>query len=47
MVAGAGLNNREAVEFVIEHAPQAIDWLAKLGVPFNLGRPTNLVRTGI
>ncbi|MGC1469651.1 MAG: FAD-dependent oxidoreductase, partial [Sphingorhabdus sp.] len=41
MVAGAGLNNRATVEFVIEHAPQAIDRLAKLGVPFNLGGPTN------
>jgi len=41
MVAGAGLNNRQTVEFVIEHAPQAIDRLAKLGVPFNLGGPTN------
>jgi aspartate oxidase len=38
---GGGLNNRETVEFVIEHAPQAIDRLAKLGVPFNLGGPTN------
>jgi L-aspartate oxidase len=37
MVAGAGLNNREAVEFVIENAPQAIDRLAALGVPFNPG----------
>ena len=41
MIAGAGLNNRATVEFVIEHAPQAIDRLAKLGVPFNLGGPTN------
>jgi L-aspartate oxidase len=37
MVAGAGLNNREAVEFVIENAPQAIERLAALGVPFNPG----------
>jgi L-aspartate oxidase len=37
MIAGAGLNNREAVEFVIENAPQAIDRLASLGVPFNPG----------
>jgi L-aspartate oxidase len=37
MVAGAGLNNREAVEFVIENAPDAIDRLAALGVPFNPG----------
>jgi L-aspartate oxidase len=41
MVAGVGLNNRETVEFVIENAPEAIDRLAKLGVPFNNGGPTN------
>lgn len=37
MVAGAGLNNRATVEFVIENAPQAIARLAALGVPFNPG----------
>ena len=41
MVAGAGLNNRKTVEFVIENAPAAIDRLAKLGVPFNIGGPAN------
>ncbi|WP_137680759.1 L-aspartate oxidase [Aurantiacibacter suaedae] len=35
MVAGAGLNDRETVEFVISHAPEAIDRLCELGVPFN------------
>lgn len=35
MVAGAGLNRRETVEFVIEHAPAAIARLIELGVPFN------------
>ncbi|MXO86642.1 L-aspartate oxidase [Altererythrobacter aurantiacus] len=35
MVAGAGLNRRETVEFVIEHAPEAIARLIELGVPFN------------
>lgn len=35
MVAGAGLNDRETVEFVIERAPAAIDRLCELGVPFN------------
>ena len=35
MIAGAGLNRRETVEFVIEHAPEAIHRLAALGVPFN------------
>ncbi|MEM7779493.1 MAG: L-aspartate oxidase [Pseudomonadota bacterium] len=35
MVAGAGLNDRDAVEFVIERAPKSIDRLCELGVPFN------------
>ena len=35
MVAGAGLNRRETVEFVIERAPHAIARLLDLGVPFN------------
>ncbi len=37
MVAGAGLNDRGVVEFVIESAPAAIEHLAALGVPFNVG----------
>ena len=37
MVAGAGLNDRRAVEFVVENAPAAIARLAALGVPFNIG----------
>ncbi|HEY0043184.1 MAG TPA: L-aspartate oxidase [Allosphingosinicella sp.] len=37
IIAGAGLNNRRAVEFVVESAPQAIERLAHLGVPFNPG----------
>ncbi len=36
MVAGAGLNRLETVEFVIERAPSAIDRLVELGVPFNM-----------
>jgi L-aspartate oxidase len=35
MIAGAGLNDRETVEFVIERAPAAIERLCELGVPFN------------
>ncbi|QYJ07546.1 L-aspartate oxidase [Qipengyuania flava] len=35
MVAGAGLNDLETVEFVIERAPASIDRLCELGVPFN------------
>jgi len=35
MMAGAGLNDRETVEFVIERAPASIDRLSELGVPFN------------
>ena len=37
MVAGAGLNDRRTVEFVVEHAAAAIERLARLGVPFNPG----------
>ncbi|UZK68556.1 L-aspartate oxidase [Sphingomonas sp. S1-29] len=36
MVAGAGLNDRATVEFVVERAPAAIARLAELGVPFNV-----------
>ncbi len=35
--AGAGLNDRRAVEFVVENAPAAIERLAELGVPFTRG----------
>jgi len=34
MIAGAGLNNRATVEFVVENAPASIERLAALGVPF-------------
>jgi L-aspartate oxidase len=37
IVAGAYLNDREAVEFVVENAPAAIERLAELGVPFTPG----------
>src|SRR5687768_8983354 len=49
MVAGAGLNNRKTVEFVVEGAPAAIERLAKLGVPFNVdgdGDGWHLTREG-
>ncbi len=51
MIAGAGLNNRKAVEFVVENAPKAIDTLARYGVPFNQGegksnQPFHLTREG-
>ncbi|MCJ8191103.1 L-aspartate oxidase [Sphingomicrobium aestuariivivum] len=36
MIAGAGLNDRDVVEMVVQRAPAAIEKLAKLGVPFNL-----------
>jgi len=35
MVAGAGLNRRETVEFVVGQAPDVIERLRALGVPFN------------
>ncbi|MCJ2182093.1 L-aspartate oxidase [Novosphingobium sp. 1949] len=47
MVAGAGLNRRETVEFVIERAPHAIARLQELGVPFNTeGGALHLTREG-
>jgi L-aspartate oxidase len=47
MVAGAGLNRQETVEFVIERAPHAIDRLVDLGVPFNTdGSDLHLTREG-
>jgi L-aspartate oxidase len=35
LVAGAGLCDLAATQFVVEQAPQAIAWLQKLGVPFS------------
>jgi L-aspartate oxidase len=49
MIAGAGLNDRATVEFVVEHAPAAIARLAELGVPFNSdtdGEGWHLTREG-
>src|SRR6478736_518566 len=47
MVAGAGLNRRETVEFVLERAPAAIERLVELGVPFNSdGADLHLTREG-
>ena len=47
MVAGAGLNRRETVEFVIENAPASIERLIALGVPFNReGADLHLTREG-
>ncbi|MCT2559995.1 L-aspartate oxidase [Tsuneonella sp. YG55] len=47
MIAGAGLNRLETVEFVIENAPAAIDRLIELGVPFNKDSGTlHLTREG-
>ena len=47
MIAGAGLNNRAIVEFVIENAPAAIARLVALGVPFNHeGETLHLTREG-
>ncbi|WP_342658071.1 L-aspartate oxidase [Sphingomonas sp. NY01] len=47
MVAGAGLNDRSIVEFVVEGAPAAIERLQKLGVPFaEEGGTLHLTREG-
>ncbi|MBS0428477.1 MAG: L-aspartate oxidase [Proteobacteria bacterium] len=36
LVAGAGLCDLAATRFVVEHAPQAVQWLQELGVPFSM-----------
>ena len=47
MVAGAGLNDRDVVEFVVERAPAAIERLQQLGVPFAQdGNALHLTREG-
>ncbi|TCD06489.1 L-aspartate oxidase [Erythrobacteraceae bacterium CFH 75059] len=47
MVAGAGLNDREIVEWVVEQAPRSIARLRDLGVPFNAeGANLHLTREG-
>jgi L-aspartate oxidase len=47
MIAGAGLNRIETVEYVVERAPHAIDRLEQLGVPFNTeGSHLHLTREG-
>ena len=47
MVAGAGLNRRETVEFVVGEAPAAIARLQELGVPFATeGAALHLTREG-
>jgi L-aspartate oxidase len=50
IVAGSQLNNRAAVEYVVKHAPAAIEELARLGVPFNRSadteHPFHLTREG-
>ena len=35
LVAGAGLSDPAATRFVVEHAPETIEWLRRLGVPFS------------
>jgi L-aspartate oxidase len=47
MTAGAGLNDRGVVEFVVERAPAAIERLRELGVPFAMdGDALHLTREG-
>ncbi len=47
MIAGAGLNDRGVVEFVVERAPAAIERLRDLGVPFAMdGDALHLTREG-
>jgi len=42
MVAGAGLCDREAVRFLVQQAPEAIEWLRSLGARFDLGASNDL-----
>lgn len=35
LVAGAGLSDPAATRFVVEHAPESVQWLRQLGVPFS------------
>jgi L-aspartate oxidase len=47
MIAGAGLNDRQVVEHVVEAAPRAIEHLIELGVPFaQEGDALHLTREG-
>ena len=47
MIAGAGLNRLDTVEYVVERAPNAIARLVELGVPFNMeGNALHLTREG-
>jgi L-aspartate oxidase len=47
MIAGAGLNDRNVVEHVVEAAPRAIEHLMELGVPFAIeGDALHLTREG-
>src|SRR3546814_20936830 len=47
MIAGAGLNDRRIVEFVVEGAPRAIQRLVALGVPINTeGKTLHLTPEG-
>jgi L-aspartate oxidase len=38
LVAGAGLSQLDATRFVVEHAPESVEWLRELGVPFSQER---------
>lgn len=40
LIAGAGLCKLDTVKYIVEHAPEAIEWLISLGVPFTRDRDT-------
>src|SRR3954447_26793230 len=47
LAAGAGLSQLDATRFVVEHAPETIDWLVEMGVPFSQeGGHLHLTREG-
>lgn len=47
LIAGAGLSDPAATRFVVEHAPESVEWLQQLGVPFSEeGGHLHLTREG-
>lgn len=43
LIAGAGLCDREAVEYLVREAPAAIRWLQEIGVHFNVDAEGSLI----
>lgn len=45
LLAGAGLCHRDAVEFTVSHSRETVDWLAGLGVDFDLRQDIDASQT--